>query len=305
MKKIIQKKKMNLSIKNKLLCCGIIFALFIEQRLFSIKSFSYPSRSSSGRSYGSRCYSSRHVSQSQTKLEKEIPSSMVLILVFLFIFILMFFLSLRWLIDNAGKGDKQNVYKDYNQIAHWFDKNRSREGYEKKYLDQVINKIQVNGTVLDLGCGMAEPITKYFIEKGYQVTGVDGSELLIALARQRYPQEEFIVADMRSIDFDKNFDAIILWHSFFHLLHRDQRNMFIFFKKHLKVNGILLFTSGPEHGEVWSDNGGIDIYHASLSEQEYKKLLKRHGFELLIHTVEDKECGDATVWIAQLKEING
>jgi hypothetical protein len=50
---------------------------------------------------------------------------------------------------------------------------------------------------------------------------------------------------------------------------------------------------------VWSDNGGENLYHASLSTNEYKELLEANNFKVLIHTIEDPECGDATIWIAQ------
>lgn len=197
------------------------------------------------------------------------------------------------------QGNQQHVYKDYNKIADWFDKNRSRVGYEKKYLDMVFDVIPQGGAILDLGCGMAEPVTEYLIKKGYTVTGVEGSQKLMNMACNRYPKTEFIHADMRLIDLNRKFDAIILWHSFFHLPWQDQRKMFSLFAKHLKSGGILLFTSGSEEGEVWSNNGGIDLYHASLSMAEYKQLLQEHHFKLLLHVIEDPSCGDATVWIAQ------
>jgi len=75
---------------------------------------------------------------------------------------------------------------------------------------------------------------------------------------------------------------VIAWHSFFHLSQSDQRAMFKTFANHLNNGGILLFTAGPDAGEIWSDNGGENLYHASLSPDEYKALLKQHNFTLLI-----------------------
>ena len=79
--------------------------------------------------------------------------------------------------------DKYNVYKDYEKIADWFDKHRSRELFEKKYLDQVVSYLKPNPKILDLGSGMGEPIAQYFIEQGFKVVGVDGSLQLITLAQ--------------------------------------------------------------------------------------------------------------------------
>ena len=61
----------------------------------------------------------------------------------------------------------------------------------------------------------------------------------------------------------------------------------------------MLFTSGPDEGENWSDNGGYLLYHASLSPEEYKALLENNSFKIIAHNVQDPECGGATIWVAQ------
>ena len=191
------------------------------------------------------------------------------------------------------------VHKIYDKIARWFDEHRSRDLFEKSWLDQAIVLLPESSTVLDLGCGMGEPIIPYLLEQGFDVTGVDGSEKLINLAIKRHPKAKFIISDMRDIKLNQKFDFVIAWHSFFHLSQNDQRGMFKTFSNHLNDGGILLFTSGPEAGEVWSDNGGENLYHASLSPDEYQELLKQHGFQLIDHKISDPECGDATVWLAK------
>lgn len=195
--------------------------------------------------------------------------------------------------------NKRNVYKSYEKIADWFDEHRSRELFEKPYLDMAISYLKSGAKILDLGCGMGEPIAKYFADKGYRLTGIDGSHKMIAMAKARVPNATFLVGDMRECALQEKFDCIIAWHSFFHLSQEDQRAMFAIFEKHMNPGGILMFTSGPEAGEVWGDNGGENLYHASLSTSEYNELLKTHHFEALKHVVEDKDCGDATIWVAR------
>lgn len=184
------------------------------------------------------------------------------------------------------------------------DKNRSRTLFEKPYLDRAISSLKsdmkLGKRVLDLGCGTGEPIGQYFVDTGFQVTGVDGSSKMLEIAKSRCPKIEFILCDMRALNLNEKFDLVIAWHSFFHLSQDDQRAMFKTFASHLKKGGILLFTSGPEAGEVWSNNGGENLYHASLSTNEYRDLLKQHDFTVLEHKLSDPECGDATVWLARL-----
>jgi len=200
--------------------------------------------------------------------------------------------------------NKDAVYKTYEKIADWMDEHRSRTLFEKPYLDRTIAYLEPNATILDLGCGTGEPIGQYFVDAGFQVTGVDGSNKMLEIAKSRCPKIRFILNDMRTINLNEKFDGIVAWHSFFHLSQDDQRAMFKTFASHLKTGGVLLFTSGPEAGEVWSDNGGENLYHASLSPEEYKALLKQHGFALIEHKTSDPECGNATVWLAKLEQLS-
>lgn len=197
------------------------------------------------------------------------------------------------------KHDKTKVYKAYDKISDWFDNARTKTLMESEYLNLITKHIPANGDILDLGCGTGEPIARFFIESGYKLTGVDGSSKMIALCKKRFPDHQWIVSDMRDIRLQKKFDAILAWHSFFHLDQDSQRKMFKIFESHIKPNGILAFTSGDEEGEVWSDNGGQSLYHASLSTKEYESLLKDSSFKVLIHKVRDPQCGEATVWVAQ------
>jgi hypothetical protein len=75
--------------------------------------------------------------------------------------------------------------------------------------------------------------------------------------------------------------------------------MFPIFRAHVAPRGVLLFTSGPEHGEAIGNLYGEPLYHASLAADEYRCLLGRNGFDVVQHVVEDPACGGHTVWLAQ------
>lgn len=153
--------------------------------------------------------------------------------------------------------------------------------------------------ILDIGCGMGEAIDKYFLDQNFNVTGIDGCSKFIEMASRRVPQGKFMLSDMRELELNQKFDAIIAWNSIFHLSEDNQRQMFNVFTSHLNDGGILMFTTGSEAGEIWSDNGGENLYHASLSPDEYKQLLKKYGFESIDYKINDKDCNDHTVWLAR------
>jgi len=188
----------------------------------------------------------------------------------------------------------------YEANASAFDRDRGRQLMEAKYLDAVLTRLaDTRRHVLDLGCGTGEPIARYLIENGCTVTGVDGADAMVQLCAARFPAMTWIVADMRKLALHRRFEAIIAWDSFFHLPHADQRAMFPIFRAHIAARGLLLFTSGTEHGEAIGQLYGERLYHASLSTGEYRGLLDAHGFDVLVHRVADSECGHHTVWLAQ------
>lgn len=197
------------------------------------------------------------------------------------------------------KTNKDKVYQSYDKMYNWYDEHRSRELFEKPYLDLAISHLKPKAKILDIGCGMGEPIGKYFIDQGFDLTGIDGSGELINLAKSRFPKARFYVQDMRTINLNEKFDLVIAWHSLFHLSREEQKSMFQIFESLINKQGILLFTTGHENGEVWSDNGGQMLYHASLDLEEYKKLLLKHNFEIIKYIKEDESCGGATVWVAK------
>lgn len=197
------------------------------------------------------------------------------------------------------KNESKNVFKVYNKIANWFAENRCVDLIEQNYLEALISEIKSNANVLDIGCGTGKPILEYLLNKNLNIIGVDASKEMLTIARNNFPTTEFVLEDMRKLALNKKFDAIIAWHSFFHLPAADQPKMFEIFESHINPKGILLFTSGSERGEAWGINGGENLFHASLNTDEYQQLLKKHNFEVLNHIVNDENCGGATVWLAK------
>lgn len=193
-----------------------------------------------------------------------------------------------------------HVYQVYDEIIDWFDNARTKDlKMEKSYLNLIQKHLSLNSKILDVGCGTGEPLAQFLINAGYIVTGVDASKRMIERCKQRFPKGKWLLADMRTLDLNEQFHAVIAWHSFFHLSHDDQRRTLKLLASYVHQNGLLIFTSGPEYGEVWSDNGGHDLYHASLSTEEYQQLLIDNNFKVLVHKIRDPECGEATVWVAQ------
>lgn len=188
----------------------------------------------------------------------------------------------------------------YQRHADHWDRTRGRDLFEKPWLDRFLALLRPGASILDIGCGSAEPISRYFVEKGYTLSGVDSSPALIDLCRARFPDQNWLVADMRTLSLSRRFEGMLAWDSFFHLCPEDQRQMFPIFRTHAASKAALMFTSGPSHGEAIGTYQGEPLYHGSLDEAEYRLLLDENGFDVVSHVVEDPTCGRHTIWLAQL-----
>jgi len=104
---------------------------------------------------------------------------------------------------------------------------------------------------------------------------------------------------MRQLALGRRFEGILAWDSFFHLDHDEQRRMFPVFADHASVGTVLMFNTGPQHGEGVGEYRGDPLYHASLSPAEYEALTARFGFDVLQHVANDAQAGGRTVWLCQ------
>ncbi|OBJ05445.1 methyltransferase [Mycobacterium alsense] len=188
----------------------------------------------------------------------------------------------------------------YQRHAVAWSRDRGDHLLERDWLDRFLGIAPSDPAVLDMGCGSGVPMARHLIEHGCRVTGVDASSAMVAMCADRFPNHEWRVADMRTLRLGRAFDAIMAWDSFFHLPQADQRRMFPIFAHHAATGAALMFTSGPSAGERVGSYRGEPLYHASLDADEYRRLLRANGFEVVAHVVEDPACGGRTVWLARL-----
>jgi len=186
----------------------------------------------------------------------------------------------------------------YERHAGAYDRDRARTLQERRWLDEFLRLAPPGGTILDLGCGMGEPMARYVLEQGLPLCGVDSSPTLVGMCRARFPGSEWLVGDMRTLELGRRFAGVLAWDSFFHLTMDHQRGMFRRFADHALPGAPLLFTTGPREGEAMGSYCGEVLYHASLEPSEYQGLLTAHGFRVRAHVADDPDCGGHTVWLA-------
>jgi SAM-dependent methyltransferase len=197
--------------------------------------------------------------------------------------------------DLAGK-----IIAHYERHASAWDTDRRNSGWnDRTWHDRFVGLLTEGASVLDLGCGGGSPVASNLVAHGMRVTGVDSSPSLIALCRDRMPEQEWIVADMRALQLGRSFDGVLAWDSFFHLAPDSQRAMFATFAAHAHRGTILMFNTGPAFGEAIGNYRGDPLYHASLDQAEYRQLLAGCDFDVIEHVTEDPQAGGRTAWLAR------
>lgn len=187
----------------------------------------------------------------------------------------------------------------YENNSHRFDTDRNKDLFELPWLEQFTSHIPEGENILDIGCGSGRPITQYFIKHGYEVTGVDYAEPMLTIARKHFPEAKWLLADMRNLNLKERFCGIVGWNSFFHLTQQEQRKTLPILANHLKTQGILMLTVGPEAGEVTGKIGDETVYHSSLSKDEYCQILEKLDLKVISFVITDPQCEGACVILAQ------
>ena len=194
----------------------------------------------------------------------------------------------------------EDVAETYDRHAADFDLARSRDLFERGWLERFAAALVPAGRVLDLGCGTGRPLATWLREHGLRVTGIDVSPAMIAIARRHEPAGDWRVGDMRTLDLAERFDGILAWDSAFHLAPSAQRALIGRLGTWLTPGGALLMTVGPEAGEA---QGHVvrdaPVYHASLSIAEYARLLEDAQLRLAGFLADDPDCAGHSVLLAR------
>lgn len=141
-----------------------------------------------------------------------------------------------------------------------------------KLLIGLVEKL-TSGKALDLACGTGRH-ANFLAEKGWEVTGVDNSEIGIEVALKRASEKgleiEYIVADLENRGFEIKENTYDLICDFYYL----QRDLFEPMKRGIKPGGIIistihLFDEGEEHARFVLHDGELREYFSSFEILHY------------------------------------
>src|SRR5687767_3227187 len=103
------------------------------------------------------------------------------------------------------------VYSEYDRFAWFYDRYWGDEFSRPAlalYNSLLYPHLPDHCRILDLCCGTGQ-IARGLTERGYRVTGIDGSESMLVFARRNAPSATFFQADARSFHLPERFKAVI------------------------------------------------------------------------------------------------
>jgi len=175
--------------------------------------------------------------------------------------------------------DKSNGYEHHSAT---FIRCRSKgiNGVGASSVRQWARLLPPNATVLDVGCGAGDPISKALIDEGLTVYGIDASPSMVEIFQQNFPDNPVACEAVEdSSFFNRQFDAIIAWGLMFLLPAETQEVVIQKMANALSTGGKLLFTA-PSRSMKWED-AITEIESISLGAEKYKELLAASGLSLI------------------------
>lgn len=164
-----------------------------------------------------------------------------------------------------------SVIDYYNQIASSYDESRFANSYGQ-YIDRCERTILSawladcsTKDVIDFGCGTGRLLT-------YAMTGLDGSQEMLSVAAQKYPDRRLIHADLTQIpDQLQGFSAATCFHVMMHLQPEQIESFLQRAARVVKPGGILVvdFMSEPRRQLLrkkktgWHANTALTLDHIS------------------------------------------
>ena len=137
----------------------------------------------------------------------------------------------------------------------------------------VLHALPPGARILDLCCGTGQ-LAHALSARGFELTGIDGSESMIAIARENAPNAAFRVDDARDFKIDGEFHAALsTFDSLNHVMSLDElTSVFGNVYGALKGGGVFTFDLNMEEGfrTRWrSSHGYVEDDHACIARSSY------------------------------------
>ena len=149
-------------------------------------------------------------------------------------------------------------------------------------LEEVLERVPVGATVLDVGCGNGLPALAA-IARRHRAVGLDVSPEQVARARRNVPEAEVYEADLVGASFEPgSLGAVVCFYALEHVPRAEHEAVLRHFHDWLVPGGLLLFTVEAREGfEGVGEWLGQPIFLSQHGPEETIEIVRAAGFEVL------------------------
>lgn len=143
--------------------------------------------------------------------------------------------------------NKETIKEFFNKFAPDWD---NEPIADIEIINTILDNAEVkeNDDVLDIGCGTGVMFPYYLERNVNSITAVDLSPEMVKIAKSKFPQAEIICDDAENINFDRQFDVVMIYNAFPHFPTPEKliENL----SKALKTNGRISIAHGMSKKEL-------------------------------------------------------
>ncbi|MGE5132991.1 MAG: class I SAM-dependent methyltransferase [Gemmatimonadota bacterium] len=200
----------------------------------------------------------------------------------------------------AGK-ESELVRRGYNALSYHYRADDAGDDHYAPWLAELKARLPAGGALLDLGCGCGVPVARSLTASGYQVTGVDISEVQIERARRLAPAATFVHADATRAHFPPgSFDAIVCLYALIHMPLDAQPRLLRRAASWLRPAGWLLVTVGHRAWTGTEDNwlgGPAPMWWSHADAATYRSWIEEAHLEITAEAfVPEGDGGHTLFW---------
>ena len=195
-----------------------------------------------------------------------------------------------------------NLAETYDRIAEDWHRDHSNDDWWVKGTEVLISKMPSGGTLLDVGCGSGVK-AKYFLDRGFSVTGIDISKKLLEIARREAPYGHFELLKMENLAMlNQTFDTVFAQASLLHIPKAATgdvvRGMASCTNKggHVYLAVKEVRPGKPEEGTLQENDYGYEYerFFSYFTMQELEGYLKAAGLTIVW---QEATPAGSTVWL--------
>ena len=149
--------------------------------------------------------------------------------------------------------DKKEVIAFFDTLASSWDDMQVRN---EEVIDFILTKgaVTKGADILDIACGTGVLFPDYLEREVSSVTGIDISDEMLKVAKDKFPQVRLICDDAENYDFKDKYDVIMIYNAFPHFPNPE--SLLLNLSKALKDGGRLTVAHGISEKELAKCHSG-------------------------------------------------